>query len=372
MKNHKKHPPLTKPLIGEFCRNEVSLVGAPCGDIQRLFNKIAPEFSGLKVQYIDATHGEWEDNRLVPANEELETFPGGLSRTSLESFNQFDFKVSGQSFDLALVNGNHFHCSNQVVLLHPSKIDSLQRKTNRLTNIVAILNPEGLDIPEFLKEILDNDTPEYQDNIEFNLVNTIQQIAVTPKIKGLVLAGGRSSRMGADKGIIEYHGKPQRENVYNILKTSGIETYMSCRPDQAAELDGFNTITDRLTEMGPFGAIISAFMSDPNSAWLVVACDLPALSNLSINELLKKRNPSKLATAFQSPQNEFPEPLITIWEPKSYPRVLEFMALGYSCPRKVLINSDIYLIQHPQPVELQNINTPDELAVFDSSIKLSG
>jgi len=53
--------------------------------------------------------------------------------------------------------------------------------------------------------------------------------------------------------------------------------------------------------------------------------------------------------------------LITIWEPKSYPALLSFLAQGYSCPRKVLINSEINLLKAPDPEALTNVNTPEEL-----------
>jgi molybdopterin-guanine dinucleotide biosynthesis protein A len=52
--------------------------------------------------------------------------------------------------------------------------------------------------------------------------------------------------------------------------------------------------------------------------------------------------------------------LITIWEPKSYPLLLSFLAQGYSCPRKVLINSDVTLVNALNPDALTNVNTPDE------------
>ncbi|HEX3384733.1 MAG TPA: hypothetical protein VHS53_06085, partial [Mucilaginibacter sp.] len=77
--------------------------------------------------------------------------------------------------------------------------------------------------------------------------------------------------------------------------------------------------------------------------------------------LIEKRKVSAIATAFNSPENAFPEPLITIWEPKSYPVLLSFLSQGYSCPRKALINSDVCLLQAPDPVALTNVNTPEEL-----------
>ena len=118
------------------------------------------------------------------------------------------------------------------------------------------------------------------------------------------------------------------------------------------------------------GAILSAFRENPNAAWLVVACDLPLLDETTLNFLIKNRDTSKIATTFRSPESKegFPEPLITIWEPKSYPVLLQFLAQGISCPRKVLINSDVHVLDAPLPETLMNANTPDDKALAISLI----
>jgi molybdopterin-guanine dinucleotide biosynthesis protein A len=81
----------------------------------------------------------------------------------------------------------------------------------------------------------------------------------------------------------------------------------------------------------------------------------------TLRNLVAWRNSSSVATAYHSPVTDFPEPLIAIWEPKSYPVLLSFLAQGYSCPRKVLINTDITLLNAPKPEALTNVNTPEEL-----------
>jgi molybdenum cofactor guanylyltransferase len=58
--------------------------------------------------------------------------------------------------------------------------------------------------------------------------------------------------------------------------------------------------------------------------------------------------------------SRFPEPLITIWEPRAYPLLLQFLSQGYSCPRKVLINSDVELLQVPDVQAIQNVNYPEQ------------
>ena len=51
----------------------------------------------------------------------------------------------------------------------------------------------------------------------------------------------------------------------------------------------------------------------------------------------------------------------TIWEPKSYPVLLSFLAQGYNCPRKALINSNTNLLTAPDPDALINVNTPGDV-----------
>ena len=61
-------------------------------------------------------------------------------------------------------------------------------------------------------------------------------------------------------------------------------------------------------------------------------------------------------------KNEFPEPLISIWEPKAYPILLNFLARGYSCPRKALINSDVEVVTDREESILTNVNNPEDLS----------
>ena len=190
-----------------------------------------------------------------------------------------------------------------------------------------------------------------------------------PKLNGLVLSGGKSLRMQADKGGINYHGKSQRAYVFEQLSAICDEVFISVRDDQQTA-EGLPAITDRFVDLGPYGGILSALQSNPNAAWLTVACDLPYLTEGTLNYLTANRNPSKIATAFLDSDGQFPEPLITIWEPRAYPVLLQFLSQGYSCPRKVLINADIELLSAPAVDELRNVNHPEEreqaLAYFKS------
>ena len=81
---------------------------------------------------------------------------------------------------------------------------------------------------------------------------------------------------------------------------------------------------------------------------------------------LKKRNPSKVATVIKGKNKQFVEPLVTIYEPKAYPILLQYLAQGYSCPRKMLINSDVEIIEINDDL-IRNINTPED---FENALQV--
>jgi molybdopterin-guanine dinucleotide biosynthesis protein A len=185
--------------------------------------------------------------------------------------------------------------------------------------------------------------------------------ATKPKIFGLILAGGFSRRMGQDKALLEFHGKPQVEYVYDLLKQYCEEVFLSKRKDQAS-YKNFDCIDDapEFSNHGPLGGILSAMKKYPNADWLVIACDLPFISDETIQTLLTLRDPQKTATAFISTHDDLPEPLCAIWEGHAYGPILKLFNDGIHCPRKVLIKSNTHLLKQNDPRWLDNINTPEE------------
>lgn len=184
-----------------------------------------------------------------------------------------------------------------------------------------------------------------------------------PKINGLVLAGGKSMRMGYDKGAINWHGKEQRYFMADLVGLFCDEVYISCRKEQQAEINsGYAILTDSVEGSGPLVAILSAFRKYPDATWLVVACDLPLLDADTLRHLLKNRDKARIATTYESPFDQLPEPLITIWEPAARPILESFLSDGFTCPRKALIKNAerVKMLAPPHPDALMNANTPED------------
>lgn len=178
---------------------------------------------------------------------------------------------------------------------------------------------------------------------------------------GLVLAGGKSTRMGRDKGSIHYHGVSQRVFASRLLSEFCEAVFVSCRQEQVPTLEPeLQPLVDSFENLGPTSGILTALHFKPDTAWLVVACDLPFISQESLRALVEARDTSKVATAYHNPDDRLPEPLIAIYEPQSKAGLLSAVESGKNCPRKFLLNAACKLISPQTPDIVANINTPDE------------
>ncbi len=376
-KKHQKHTALARPKVGNFGRNEFALLGAPCEVIKNLANELIAFFSKkYQVAYLDAAHQSSTMPLTLTAGAEID-YSDNIDYQQVrfrERGNIFEMRDFFKNMDLLLVNGNHHVAMQQIVLIDDSKKSSLEKRLSQLTDVqLFIFKEKNSVIFDFLKENIAHweKIPTLSLDDTAGIINFFIQKIIAPPLYGLVLAGGKSLRMGTDKGAIKWHNaQEQRYYVADMLKNLCEKTYISCRNDAQKNLlsTDYEYINDTFTDLGPYGAILSAFREHPNASWLVLACDLPLLDSETLQELIAQRDISNLATTFESPFDQLPEPLITIWESKSYAILLSFLAQGYSCPRKVLRNTKVKIIQAQSPEKLMNVNTKSE---FDT-VRLSG
>ena len=102
----------------------------------------------------------------------------------------------------------------------------------------------------------------------------------------------------------------------------------------------FPQIVDRQPGLGPIAGISAALQEHPKAAWLVLACDLPFLTETRCAHLIAHRDPSRLATAYRSATTACPNRCARSGNPRSREPLLAYIATGKQCPRKFLINAD--------------------------------
>ncbi len=373
MKKHTKHTKLNLRKSDNYAFQEIAILGVKCVIIAQLSQKIAQKLQKTtKIAYFDTSHNT---NETAPI---LDTFTfnetGALNTQTSTVLNKFNTRIQFSAYDLVLINGNHYQAAKQIVVLDPEKEASVKKRIEQITDIVCFVKrTNAVKIFDCLKyKFKEIDTiPIFEiDDVE-GISRLISQVVKEnqPPLNGLVLAGGKSTRMGRDKGLLEYHGLPQRDFLFKLMQQvlgKNSEVFLSIGAGQ--NIKDTPVITDKFSGLGPFGAICSAFMHNPNIAYLVVATDLPFVNQDVLELLISKRNPTKIATAVKGKGKSFMEPLIAIWEPKAYPVLLNFLAQGYSCPRKVLINSDVEIVEVNNSF-IQNINTPRDFKDAQEKLK---
>ena len=97
-------------------------------------------------------------------------------------------------------------------------------------------------------------------------------------IIGLVLCGGKSSRMGTDKGMIKKEGITWARLAFNKLNSLAIPVVVSVNDSQVLEYEKIFSdnllITDLVDIGGPFKGILSADHKFPQCDLFVLACDM--------------------------------------------------------------------------------------------------
>lgn len=370
IKQHQKHSNLLRRKQEFYANNEIAILGSNCSIIGDFVSKMAKKLQKkAKIAYFDASHSE---GLIAPI---IDTFTmhksGALKFEGEGKVNKASAGVRFAEYDLLFVNGNHYQGAKQILILDVDKEVSVKKRLKQLDGLQFVIKKDKNSVFfDFLVKAYPNikNLKCYDINdteaISGHIGNLIEQ-EIAP-VQGLVLAGGKSTRMGADKTRLMYYDKPQVEHVVDLMEANKLQTYVSVAVD--GQLKGYNIIQDKFVGLGVFGAICSAFQKDPNKAWLVLATDLPNVNSDLINLLLSSRNPTKIATAVKGSSKEFVEPLVTIYEPKAYPVLLAYLAQGYSCPRKVLINSDVEIIEIDDQL-IKNINTPQEYKEVKEQIK---
>lgn len=95
------------------------------------------------------------------------------------------------------------------------------------------------------------------------------------KLTGVVLAGGKSSRFGQDKGLYVYQGKPLVEHSLSILQSICNELFISTNKSEAYSVFDVPCIPDKYMESGPLGGIHSALLHTGNEKTAIISCDMP-------------------------------------------------------------------------------------------------
>lgn len=188
-----------------------------------------------------------------------------------------------------------------------------------------------------------------------------------PPVSACLLIGGRSSRMGRPKHLIEAdNGLTWIENTVNLLQPFAEELVLSGAGEVPDVLSSITRISDVPDLQGPMTGLLAAMRWNPDSCWLLLACDMPCISPEAIEWLLSTRTPNSWGTVPRLKEDGLLEPLLALYEPQAKEYLEELFASG--CFRISMVAKQPRIETPIIPKNLMlawnNINTPDELSLI--------
>ena len=173
-------------------------------------------------------------------------------------------------------------------------------------------------------------------------------------MKGLILAGGYSSRMGSDKALLIYEGQVAWQLLKSKMSAICDDVFISCRAGQQHLFADANILTDQYHDAGPISGVLAALEAHPGHDWLVLAVDMPLISP----ELLRTLMVAPRPVFFRS--EGYIEPLAGIYTAGMYTTLSAAFAAGQDSLQKILRQlPEVNFIDIP-PGHLHNINTPGD------------
>ena len=178
----------------------------------------------------------------------------------------------------------------------------------------------------------------------------------------LILIGGRSSRMGRDKALIERPGgQRQIDRMVELARLAGGEVYLSLRDTSAPPVD-LPVVKDLHPGAGPLAALAAFHARFPGRPSLVLSCDLFLLDEETIRHLLASHRPERKATCYANRLDGLPEPLCAVYEPAALAPAEDWLERGERSARYFLRSLEPLVLDLPHPAALDSANTPRELA----------
>ncbi|TVR55537.1 MAG: hypothetical protein EA426_15150 [Spirochaetaceae bacterium] len=185
----------------------------------------------------------------------------------------------------------------------------------------------------------------------------------SPNLYGLVLAGGRSTRMRSDKAAIRYHDRDQAHHVAALLTRVCERVYVSIRPDQTEQptYRDLPIIVDEITDAGPIAGLYSAFKMHAHCAWLVVPIDLANLTTEHLEYLFARRDRTCAVSATRCLGSSHVDPLFAVYEPAAQSIIERAVARGDRSLRMIVEKHGSVV---ELPWRLRNVNDPTARAEF--------
>jgi molybdopterin-guanine dinucleotide biosynthesis protein A len=182
-------------------------------------------------------------------------------------------------------------------------------------------------------------------------------------ITGIVLSGGKGSRMGNDKGMMLYRGQELVKYSISLLQHFCATIIISSNREDLYSKFGYKVVHDIYKEIGPIGGIYSVLKESKTEKNLILSCDIPLLSEELFDEILLNVHGHDIVVPKHS--NGHLEPLAGYYSKDIIPSIEELIRNKDYKMINLINTSNAGFVEVEKlnngSSQFRNINTPQDL-----------
>ncbi len=188
-------------------------------------------------------------------------------------------------------------------------------------------------------------------------------LAFIMRLSGIILAGGKSRRMGQDKGLLDFRNKPLIAHVMEALKPLCDEVIIIAN-DQAYHEFGLPVYPDLYPDKGPLGGICTGLTYTAHEQSLVLSCDTPFINTPLLSHLVQQTAKGPIGICYEAGRVQ---PLVGLYGKSIQNELKEHLEADQLSLTKALSAMDHTQVEiHPDlpfyhPHLFFNINRPGDL-----------
>lgn len=187
-------------------------------------------------------------------------------------------------------------------------------------------------------------------------------------ITGIILAGGKSSRMGTDKGLITLEGITFTERIISAMNPL-VKSIIIV--SNTSEYDGFGyqRIEDVIKDSGPLAGLYTGLHYSKTEYNLVLSCDVPLINSKILKKLVAEMDYTSDVIQFQSQGKTIP--LVAFYRKRCMYTCLELLEQGEKRLRVAIdhLNTKTIAIDSKMELYVKNINTKNELNDIQNEVE---
>jgi molybdenum cofactor guanylyltransferase len=188
---------------------------------------------------------------------------------------------------------------------------------------------------------------------------------------GIVMCGGKSTRMGSDKGLLLYKNKSWAQNIFNLFTSLQLNAVVSVSKNQQEKYKGFFAddilIADNeaLNIYGPLRGLLTMHLQYPKTDFMVLACDMQVFTTNMCMQILTEYYNDKKTEAFVYNTSQL-QPLAAIYTYAALEKIYNQYTIGKLIKHSMqyalsLVNTRALAVAEKDVCYFENFNTDEDI-----------